>query len=155
MPKKKTPSRPRSPKPGTELRRLKVLVGRWSTEGTILAGPSSPAVKLKAVDTYEWLPGGFFLLHRVDARMGRRRVQSLEIIGAAPRGGYATWSFDDHGSAGEYRASLRGGVWKIRGKSERFSGRFSRDRRTLTGAWEQRRGSKWAPWMEITLTKVG
>lgn len=44
--------------------------------------------------------------------------------------------------------------WKIRGKTERFDGKFSKDRRTLTGVWERRRGSKWTPWMEITLNRA-
>lgn len=146
-------SRPNS-KARPELRRLQVFVGRWKTTGEILGGPTSPAAKLKAVDTYEWLPGGFFLLHRADARVGSQRVQLIEIIGAGANGALVTWSFDDQGNVGEYRASLRGGVWKIHGKSERFNGKFSKDRRTLTGTWERRRGSKWTPWMEITLTRA-
>jgi hypothetical protein len=89
---------------------LQVFVGKWNTSGEILAGPTSRVAKLKAVDTYEWLPGGFFLCHRADARMGGQRVQSTEIIGAGARGALATWSFDDQGNVGEYRASLRGGV---------------------------------------------
>jgi hypothetical protein len=146
-------SRP-NPKAPPQLRRLQVFVGRWNTAGEILAGPSSPAVKLKAVDIYEWLPGGFFLLHRVDARMGSQRARSIEILGTGARGALATWSFDDRGNLGEYRASLRGGQWRIRGKAERFHGKFSKDRRTLTGTWERRRGSRWTPWMEIKLTRA-
>jgi hypothetical protein len=41
----------------------------------------APRETKEALDTYEWLPGGFFLLHRVDGLMGDEPVQAVEIIG--------------------------------------------------------------------------
>jgi hypothetical protein len=111
---------------------------------------------LQAVDTYEWLPGGFFLLHRVDGRMGEDPVHVLEIIRYdASSDAYVTQSFDNQGNIAVYRAILQGSAWTIRGDSERFTGAFSEDRSTLTGTWEQARdGRTWTPWMTITLSKV-
>jgi hypothetical protein len=54
------------PKPDPALSRLNVFVGKWVTEGLIMESPAGPTATLKAVDTYEWLPGGFFLIHHVD-----------------------------------------------------------------------------------------
>lgn len=70
-----------SPIPGPEHRRLEIFVGEWRTEGEILATEAGPASRLTAIDRYEWLPGGFFLLHHVDARMGDVEIKTLEIIG--------------------------------------------------------------------------
>lgn len=55
------------------------------------------------MDTYEWLPGGFFLIHRVDGRMGEAEVTAIEIIGFdASIQAYLTRSFDNQGNAGTY-----------------------------------------------------
>jgi hypothetical protein len=87
--------------------------------------------------------------------MGDQLVQALEIIGYdhANRS-YTTWSFDSHGAAGSYQASLNDRAWTLVGKRERFNGTFAEDRRMLSGTWERSSdGSIWVPWMRITLTK--
>jgi Protein of unknown function (DUF1579) len=151
---------PASQEPGPEHRRLDVFVGQWRTEGTILADPENPSgstAKLTAVDTYEWLPGGFFLIHHVDGRMGEDEVHAIEIIGYdASRQAYRTRSFDNHGNTGTYEATLRGATWAIRGQRERFTGEFGDGSRTLTGQWQRRSadGARWVPWMDIRLTKA-
>jgi uncharacterized protein DUF1579 len=143
------------PKPGPEHKRLDVFVGKWNTEGTILASPSGPTSKLKAVDTYEWLPGGFFLVHHVDGRMGGEEVKAIEIIGYdVTSQKYFTRSFDNQGNTSTYQASLLDGVWTILGDSERFTGLFGAGDSTLTGKWERFEGSEWLPWMDVRLTKV-
>lgn len=148
------PEPPRAP--GPQHRALEIFVGTWNTEGVVDAGPAGLGSRLAAVDTYEWLPGKFFLLHRVDGRMGEERVQVLEIIGYdAARRTYVTQSFDSHGNVGAYRASLRDGAWTILGDSERFTGAFNEDRTILTGRWERSTdGANWSRWMTIKLTKA-
>ncbi len=146
--------------PGPEHRLLDVFVGTWNTEGTILADaahPSATTAKLTAVDTYEWLPGGFFLIHHVDGRMGEDEVHAIEIIGYdASRQAYRTRSFDNQGNTGTYEATLRGATWRIRGERERFTGELGDDGGSLTGQWERRStdGTRWVPWMDIRLTKA-
>lgn len=129
-----------SPTPGPEHKRLEIFVGEWKTEGEILASEAGPASRLVAVDRYEWLPGGFFLLHHVNGRMGDVEVKALEIIGYDPSSQtYTTHSFDNHGNSSAYQASLRDRDWKNTGESERFNGVFSEDGHILTGRWEQSR----------------
>jgi hypothetical protein len=142
-------------KRGPEHERLDVFVGRWHTRGEILAGGANAAATLEAIDTYEWLPGGFFLLHHVDGRMGGEVVQALEIIGYdASRPGYFTHAFDSQGRFSSYESELRDGALTIRGRTERFSGQFSPDGGTLTGSWERSDdGGRWSPWMKVTLKK--
>jgi hypothetical protein len=139
---------------GREHERLAVLVGTWRTEGSTI----EPAVLIRATDAYEWLPGGFGLLHTVDARVGDERVEGAEIIGWDPaRGAYTTLYFGSDGP-NAYQATLtdEGGalVWRMQSASDRFTGAFGPDGDTITGRWERlEAGGTWAPWMEITLTR--
>lgn len=144
------------PTPGPEHRRLEIFVGEWRTEGEVLASDSSPAVRFTALDTYEWLAGGFFLLHHVDAQMGDTQVKALEVIGYdAASQTYTTHSYDNLGGSIAYQGILSGRAWTVFGDSERFHGEFSADGNTLTGRWEQRRdGSNWRPWMDVKLTRI-
>ncbi len=106
--------------PDAEHKRLDDFVGRWHTEGETEADDTGPAVKIVGTDSYEWLPGGFFRVHRVDVLMGEKRVEALEIIGYdAASGTYPVHAFDSAGNAGTMRARVRDGVWTFAGESER------------------------------------
>jgi catechol 2,3-dioxygenase-like lactoylglutathione lyase family enzyme len=140
-----------------ELERLEVLVGRWRTRGSTRPGAEAHAAEIVALDTYDWLPGGFGLLHRVDGRVGDQRVEGAEIIGYDPeRAAYVTQYFGSDGPAayeasfGELDDAL---TWTMRSKADRFTGTFSDDGNSITGHWELHDGSSWHPWMDITLTK--
>jgi hypothetical protein len=141
-----------------EHERLDVLIGVWKTEGLTRESPRTPALRIDAVDTYEWLPGGFGVLHRVDAHVGEDHVEGAEIIGYDPeRGAYVTQYFGSDGPS-SYEATLedRDGtlVWTMRSRSDRFTGMFDDSRERITGHWEQlEEGTAWRPWMDITLTK--
>jgi hypothetical protein len=144
--------------PGREHERLEVLVGRWSTEGWTRERPGSPRAKIDATDTYEWLPGGFALLHIVDAHVGDQKVRGAEIIGYDPaRASYVTQYFGSDGPTSHEATLCEEGetlVWQMRSENTRFAGQFSTDGDTITGHWELLHGgSAWRPWMDITLTK--
>jgi Protein of unknown function (DUF1579) len=67
-----------APVPSPELQRLGALVGRWRSQGHIVG--DSP-VPITGTGSYQWLPGGFFLVHHVDVMVGDQPVQALELIG--------------------------------------------------------------------------
>jgi Protein of unknown function (DUF1579) len=144
--------------PNSERERLGALVGTWRTEGWTKGGPGAPAARIDAVDEYEWLPGGFALLHRVDAQVGDQKVDGAEIIGYDPaRRIFVTQYFGSDGP-NAYEASLAEEdgalVWRMRSKTDRFTGIFSDRGDTITGHWELLdEDSDWQPWMDITLTK--
>jgi hypothetical protein len=144
--------------PGPEHKRLGALVGRWHTTGRTSPTLSDPGVEIDAIDTYEWLPGGFGLLHVVDARVGDERVDGAEVIGHdASRGTYITLYVGSDGPT-SYEARLTeqdgGLVWSMRSASNRFTGVFNEERTTIAGHWELLGDDgRWVPWMEITLTK--
>jgi hypothetical protein len=137
-----------------EQQRLSALIGAWKTEGWT----REPALRIDAIDTYEWLPGRYALLHSVDANVGDEHVEGAEIIGYDPeRGAYLTQYFGSDGPAA-YEATLeeRDGalVWTMQSSRDRFTGTFDDSGDRITGHWEQLEdGSAWRPWMDITLTK--
>jgi hypothetical protein len=146
---------PAPSQPGPEHQQLGLLVGRWKTEGFVRPGEWGPSARIVAVDTYEWLDGGFFLFHRFDAVVGPEEVKGIEIIGYdAASGNYRGTSFDNHGAADTFHATLAGRVWKSWGQSQRFTGTFNADGSTLSGAWERSGdGTNWLPWMDVTLRR--
>ena len=145
-----------SPTPTAAHRALEVLAGKWITQGTIRGGAGEPPSSMRAIDTYEWLPGEFFLLHRVDAVMGGAVARSIEIIGYdTERGCYVTRSYDDQGGTEEFTARLTGQSWAIDGEQVRFRGSFSAGGSVLAGTWERRgNDGMWERWMEIELQKL-
>jgi Protein of unknown function (DUF1579) len=135
--------------------RLAALIGRWHTQGWTA---DEPAMGVDAIDTYEWLPGRYGLLHTVDARMGDDRVEGAEIIGWDPaRDAYVTQYFGSDGPAA-FEATLTEEqgvlVWRMRSESMRFTGSFGDGGNEITGSWELLGDDdRWRPWMEITLTR--
>lgn len=137
-----------------EHRALTVLVGRWRTTGEFVdAVAGSPP--LRATDTYEWLPGGHFLLHRAEGDLGGTRFATLEVFGYDREAGHHfSYAFGDQGTVGRYTAVFEGRAWRIDGEAERFRGEFSADGQALAGLWEQRADDgSWRPWLRIALTK--
>jgi hypothetical protein len=60
---------------------LEIFIGKWMTAGETVATEDVPAVKILASDVYEWMPGGFFILHTAHGRIGEQDVGGTEIIG--------------------------------------------------------------------------
>lgn len=143
-------------KPGVKHHALDIFEGKWITHGTIHAVGGEKTAEMHAVDAYVWLPGKFFMVHHVDARMDRVSAQSTEIMGYDDkRGSYVTRSYDDQGASVEFTARLDGDNWEIDGETMRFRGAFKDDAATLSGTWEQLGdGGTWTRWIDIELRKV-
>lgn len=138
-----------------ELARLQPFVGRWSMKGRIVEGPFGPATAISATDVYEWMPGGHFLLHRIEAQMGTDAVEGLEVIGYdAATQRYCMRSYDSAGSSSIMHMSETDGWWSALGHTERSRVRFESEGKVMRGGWERLSDDgNWRPWMEITLTK--
>ena len=143
-------------KPSAKHRASGVFAGNWITHGTIRATDDTASSEVRAIDRYEWLPGGFFMLHRVDALIGGTVSQSIEVIGHdEAQACYVTRSYDDQGTSDGFTARLEGRAWSIDGEKVRFRGAFNAGGPVLAGTWEQRSEKKqWSPWMNIELRKV-
>ncbi len=149
------------PAPGLEA--LLPLVGKWHTEGAQLEGPLGPAAPFVAVETYEWLDGGHFLIHRMDGKFGRQRAACVEIIGRDSRGLHARTYYND-GNVNVWQLQERGeelvmtGEWpggSVGPFQVRCTLSFEDAGDTLVAKWEQARdGEVWRPFLETRATKA-
>lgn len=134
---------------------LSRFVGRWNTEGKIPATNKTPEVKIIGTDTYEWLPGEYFLLHKVDVWVGDDKNETLEVIGFDKRiGKYTMQHYDNKGNSGTMTATFEKGVWTFLGDTLKFTGGFKNEDKEFSGIWEQKsNGKNWTHFMDIKLIK--
>ena len=100
-------------------RQLDAFAGTWRARGqsfgSLEQNPDDPRASPEmwlGEETYEWLPGGFFMLHRWDAKIGTHPFKGTEIIGYdEARGRFYTRMFDNAGNHPEYIATVPGNVW--------------------------------------------
>lgn len=137
-------------------KRMGALEGRWRTEGKTVATKDSPAIAIAGTDTYAWLPGGFFMIHHVDVRMGTDDAKTLEVIRYdVATNTYLTTFFDNLGHTGSYRATVNQGVWTFQGSADRATLTITSDGNTMHAHWERTEdGAQWQDWMFITLTRL-
>jgi hypothetical protein len=51
---------------------LEILIGSWINQGQTIATPDVPPVPILTSDVYEWVPGGFFVVHSAFGKIGER-----------------------------------------------------------------------------------
>jgi Protein of unknown function (DUF1579) len=172
VPESDDPARDSSTRtPSPETQRLGALVGRWRSEGHVVA--DSP-VPITGTDIYEWLPGGFFLVHHVDVVVGEQKVQAIEIIGEhdPATDSYTCCAYDNEGNITIMRARVDDrGVWAFGGGGDvaqpaqsgsaeepaavRSTLTVSADGQSMSAKWERSDdGSAWQPWMDMTFTRM-
>ncbi len=143
---------------------LKPLVGKWHTEGKQLEGPLGPAAPFVAVETFEWLEGGRFLVHRLDGKFGTRPAACIEVFGLNQANELFGHTFYNDGNTNTWQlqvdshAVILNGTWsKGQGPSFRLrqSVRVIEEGNTLESKWEQSRdGRDWTTFMETRSTKA-
>jgi hypothetical protein len=142
-----------APRPSREQKELGVFLGRWHTTGD----------GVDSIDTYEWYPGEYFLIHQADSKVGDDNIKSLEVMGYDPaQRRYFASFFDSTGGSGLEELRRDGNTWTWRGsnvmgvKEHRCIAVVSEDRRTIRARHEKSEdGKNWAPWMDVTLAKEG
>jgi hypothetical protein len=152
------------PKPGSEHGRLDVFVGTWKTEGQQYEGAFGGAAKVSAEETYEWLPGGLFLVHRLAGRIGGAEMACIEIIESdRAEGRYRMHSFYNDGRSQEWQLTEHDGSWIISSdwlttdgtkRKVRCTQRLENGGKTRTGKWESSAdGTTWTTFWDVTSTK--
>jgi hypothetical protein len=138
-----------------EYDQLDKFLGKWTTVGKIPASDTTPEIKISGTDTYEWLPGEFFLLHKVDVIVGDNKNETFEIIGYdRQKNLYTMQHYDNKGNSGIMTANCNDGVWTILGENLRFTGGFKNHDKEFSGIWQQSSdGENWTHLMDIKLTK--
>jgi hypothetical protein len=138
------------------LARLDVFVGEWVIEARFPGdqpAPSSAAGESpRAHSRFEWALGRQFLLQRTEIPIPEA-PDSMTIISAdLGTGAYTQHYYDSRGVTRLYAMSLDDGVWTLTRESadftpldfqQRFTGTFSADGNTISGAWEKRLGGDW------------
>lgn len=149
------------PAPGLEA--LNPLVGRWHTEGQQYDSLLGPASTFVAVETFEWLDGGHFLIHRLEGKFGRTPSACVEIFGKDARGLSAQTFYGD-GNTNTWRVSeiengvVMNGTWSKGSDGVirvRYTARFVEEGNTIAGTWEQSSdGAGWRAFLEVRSTKA-
>jgi hypothetical protein len=145
------------------LARLDVFAGEWVMEARF---PGEPAPSNgaggdpMARSRFEWALDRQFLLQRTEIAISEA-PDSLAIVSVdLETGAYTQHYYDSRGVARLYAMGLADGVWTLTRESpdftpldfrQRFSGTFSEDGNTISGAWEKDLGG--AGWQhDFTLT---
>ena len=139
-------------------KRLQSFVGTWETEGQQYESPLGPAAKVKARETYEWMTGRAFLVHRFEGRVGDKPAACIDVIGSESAGAYPVHTFYDNGFVGEWRLQERGpswiltGSWPVGGKDLKVRCTLiDNGGDTLTSRWEYAEdgGDDWKPSWDV------
>lgn len=130
--------------PHPALKRLDVLVGTWDMKGHTL---DSTEDNIFGWNTFEWMPGGFFLKSTGDIDFKGDKIQSLEIISYDP----STDTFSSRvysNMSGEilpYSWNVQGNVVTHSDATSIYTGTISDDGKTLSGGWRPKKGEQESP----------
>jgi len=139
-----------------ELIQLRKFVGHWITNGVLRSSDKAPGEIVTGTDTYEWLAGEYFLLHKADVYIGKEKNQTYEIIGFDNKiGKFTMQHYDSKGSTGLMLAECKKDDWEFTGDDLRFNGGFKNGGKKFSGTWQQRnKDSNWEIFMDITLIRA-
>lgn len=140
--------------PADAVRPFQPIIGRWRTSGSVLDEQGAVTAAIEGTDSYEWMVGGHWVIHRVDVLMGEDRAEVLELIGGhdADTDSYAMRAFDGSGSFSTMSAH-RGdaGSWSFRGDGVRAT--LWPDGPCMTARWEREHSpGSWIRWMDMAFT---
>ncbi|THG30635.1 DUF1579 family protein [Naasia lichenicola] len=132
-------------------RALAPFLGEWHAEGTSYA-PDGTASPWKSIHSARWHVGEFFVLQ--DER-ANGPFHTMSFLGWDPdRGGYFSWSVENHGFAHQYSLAKDGLTWTFTGENERATVTFSAHGHQQTHHWEHRPEGEWVTLCERVATRV-
>ena len=90
---------------------LNSLIGKWMTVGETIPADGAPGLEIHASDIYEWVPGGFFVVHTAYGSIGDSDVGGIEMIGYdAEAGRFRTDFFDSQSNVSNQDLNFRDGT---------------------------------------------
>ena len=143
------------------LARLDVFAGEWVVVARF-PGVDAPAAR----STFEWALDRQFLIQRIQVPVPEA-PDALTIVGTDPEtGAYTQHYYDSRGVVRLYAMTLAGGMWTLTRESpdftpldfrQRFTGTFSADQNTISGAWETAPadGGPWKNDFDLTYRRAG
>ena len=145
------------------LARLDVFVGEWVMAARFPGGRQEDGPVGRS--RFEWALGQQFLLQRTEIPVPEA-PDSLAVVSVdLETGAYTQHYYDSRGVARLYAMSLADGVWTLTRESpdftplhfrQRFTGTFSADGNTISGAWEKcLNGAGWEYDFALTYRRAG
>jgi hypothetical protein len=142
---------------------LAPFVGAWRLEGRQLETDVGPAAEIHGVERFEWLSGGFFLIHNFHAHVGDGKAACLEIIAYDAKDDiYPIRSYYDDGQVNEWTMRDGSGIWIMNGDWD-IGGEVRRVRCAIvfvapqvrTCLWEYAVDGAWRTFWEVRAVTLG
>ena len=115
---------PTPAKPGPEHKKFDAFIGSWSYEGDAKKTVFGPAGKIAGTETYELLPGGFYVLHRYDEKGPLGPNKGTEVFAYDPvKKVYTNNYFNSTGEFGSGTCTLSGNTWSWSGSAVTVDGK--------------------------------
>ncbi|HUJ31196.1 MAG TPA: DUF1579 family protein [Candidatus Acidoferrum sp.] len=110
-----------APKPGPEIKKLGVMVGKFANEGEMKAGamgPNSPVQKVTGTDDCRWTSGGFGVLCNSTVDIGGMKGTEVALAYYDPTSKtYHYHSVDSAGDIDDSTGTVEGNTWTWIGQS--------------------------------------
>jgi hypothetical protein len=120
------------PTPAPELKKLEMLAGDWTAEGTVNPAPGMAGGKFTMSTHADWMQGNFFLVENSDFDVpGMGKGKELAILGYdADRKAYTYHAFNSMGEANDSTGTIDGDTWTWT-SDEHFGGMTMKGRYTM------------------------
>ena len=137
----------------TPFQRLNCFLGVWQGRGYSYWPAGGPAQETTALDTYDWLEGEFFLLHRWKWDISGSIFEGLEILGwDDERNEYFSNMYDNAGHQVRYHLEVKNDIWHYLGEMQKGKITVTDDK--LSSLWHGTEDGKlWSPLCEIQWIK--
>lgn len=132
----------------TVIEKLTSFVGIWKGDGIFLEGAGDLAQsQLVVSDSYNWLPGEYFLVDTNMLDYGSGKLQAHRIVGYdKATSQYTIHAFDNAGFTRLYKGGIiKQDEWHFDGEQERVTFTFSDNNNQLNTYWENLIDGKWTP----------
>ncbi|CAN5669112.1 hypothetical protein BH10BDE1_BH10BDE1_16160 [soil metagenome] len=139
-----------TPQRGPQHRELASFAGRWKMAGeNSPTAPGQASLKVTGIETYEWLPGEYFLVNKWTRKMGASEdvFSGIGWIGFDPKlEGYVAHSASNLGFQRVYEVEVAKDQLIFNGESERATIVLNDDHTEIIVRWERREdGGSWKP----------
>jgi hypothetical protein len=132
---------------------LAVLIGKWINEGATVAAEGIPTAAILTSDVYEWVPGGFFVVHTAFGKIGDTSVGGVSIIGV-DGDAYDDTFYDSFGNVHRSRLEIDGDVHRWIGDRTRCTVTMTDGGMTQVARHESSvDGVTWTASMDVVLRK--
>jgi hypothetical protein len=126
-----------------QMRALDPIVKNWRTSGRMFDADGAEVMRVEGTDEYEWMPGGQWVIHRVDVMMGDNHTQALELIGdPAEDGSFTMRAFDASGAFDTMTLTVRDRTFHTEGDGVRNILTVADDGASMAVVWEQQTDDK-------------